>query len=76
MYSASVVNYERATMTSPLWQRSSYCGEGDACLHVTASASGDIRLTESSDLSGAILNTTPAAWAALVLDIKESRDHG
>ncbi|MEE1808559.1 MULTISPECIES: DUF397 domain-containing protein [Streptomyces] len=56
------------------WQRSSYCGQGESCLHVAASHS-TVELTESSDPAGAILHTTPAAWAALVRAVKESHRH-
>jgi hypothetical protein len=54
------------------WQKSSYCGEGDACLHVTAEATGSIRLTESSDPGEAILTTTPATWSILLRALKEN----
>ncbi|WP_432124358.1 DUF397 domain-containing protein [Streptomyces sp. C10-9-1] len=47
------------------WQTSSYCGEGDACVNVTADMHGSVLLTESSDPDGAILHTTPEAFAAL-----------
>ncbi|MFD7497960.1 MULTISPECIES: DUF397 domain-containing protein [unclassified Streptomyces] len=53
------------------WQKSSYCGQGESCLYVAA-RSGAVSLTESSDPAGAILRTTPAAWAALVRTLKES----
>ncbi|MFH8474476.1 DUF397 domain-containing protein [Streptomyces sp. NPDC018000] len=61
---------------APAWQKSSYCAQGEACLHVAATAPGTVSLTESSDLTGAILRTTPAAWAALVRTLKENRAHG
>ncbi|UYQ63046.1 DUF397 domain-containing protein [Streptomyces peucetius] len=51
------------------WQKSSYCGEGDACLNVAADASG-VRLTESSDPDGLILHTTPDAFASLTHALK------
>ncbi|AVZ73888.1 DUF397 domain-containing protein [Streptomyces lunaelactis] len=54
------------------WQKSSYCGEGDACLNVAASR-GSVKLTESSDPDGAILHTTPATWSALLRALKENR---
>ncbi|MFJ7491072.1 DUF397 domain-containing protein [Streptomyces sp. NPDC097727] len=57
------------------WQRSSYCGQGESCLHVAARDS-TVELTESSDLTGAILHTTPAAWDALVRALKETRVDG
>lgn len=41
-------------------------------MHVTA-ANGAVKLTESSDPSGAILSTTPAAFAALTAALKGNR---
>ncbi|MFG2627834.1 DUF397 domain-containing protein [Streptomyces sp. NPDC048473] len=58
------------------WQKSSYCAQGEACVHVAAARSGAMELTESGDPTGAILHTTPTAWAALVRTLKESRPHG
>ncbi|GGT61264.1 DUF397 domain-containing protein [Streptomyces atratus] len=57
------------------WQKSSYCAQGDSCMHVAARNS-TVELTESSDPTGAILRATPAAWAALVRTLKESHTHG
>ncbi|WP_406401213.1 DUF397 domain-containing protein [Streptomyces sp. NBC_00879] len=54
------------------WQKSSYCGEGESCVHVTA-ANGAVKLTESSDPDGAILSTTAAAFAALTRALKGNR---
>ncbi|MEU1148967.1 DUF397 domain-containing protein [Streptomyces sp. NPDC005863] len=48
------------------WQTSSYCQEGDACVNVATTPSGTVRLTESADPTGAILHTTPEAFAALL----------
>ncbi|WP_405881327.1 DUF397 domain-containing protein [Streptomyces sp. NBC_01136] len=54
------------------WQRSSYCGSGDSCVHVTATATATrIHLTESSDPRGAILTAAPAAFRTLLLTLKE-----
>ncbi|WLQ41765.1 DUF397 domain-containing protein [Streptomyces laculatispora] len=61
-------------MPAPSWQRSSYCAQGEACLHVAAH-NGKVRLTESGDPSGAILRTTPAALDALLRTLKEDRLH-
>ncbi|MGC5401859.1 DUF397 domain-containing protein [Streptomyces sp. DT20] len=55
-------------------QRSSYCAQGEACLHVAAHK-GKVRLTESGDPSGAILRTTPADLDALLRTLKEDRLH-
>lgn len=54
------------------WQKSSYCGEGDACLNIAAHR-GSVKLTESSDSGGAILTTTPAIWSVLLHALKENR---
>ncbi|GAA2938016.1 DUF397 domain-containing protein [Kitasatospora cinereorecta] len=60
-------------MTSS-WQKSSYCAQGEACIHVAA-RHGTVHVTESSDPTGAIIHTTPAAWAALVRNVKTIRSH-
>ncbi|WP_200258266.1 DUF397 domain-containing protein [Streptomyces sp. HSG2] len=52
------------------WQKSSYCAQGDSCLHVAASPDHHVRLTESSDPSGAILTLTPAAFENLIAALK------
>ncbi|MFD0338371.1 DUF397 domain-containing protein [Streptomyces sp. NPDC127117] len=56
-----------------MWQKSSYCGEGESCIHVAAPAPGTVSLTESADPTGAVLRTTPAAWADLVRTLREGR---
>lgn len=57
------------------WQKSSYCGEGDACLNVAASSERSVKLIESGDPSGAILSTSPAVWGAFLRILKGNR-HG
>ena len=52
--------------TTKAWQKSSYCGEGDACVQVAAPSDGTVQLRESSDPSGSILTTTPARFRALL----------
>ncbi|MEV2216345.1 DUF397 domain-containing protein [Streptomyces sp. NPDC050997] len=52
------------------WQRSSYCPEGNSCVHV-ATAAETIHLIESGDPRGAILTATPAAFDALLAVLKE-----
>jgi hypothetical protein len=59
-------------MTIRDWQKSSYCAQGEACIHV-ANDQESVALTESSDPSGAILRTTAPAWAALIRAVKETR---
>ncbi|MFF3955471.1 DUF397 domain-containing protein [Streptomyces sp. NPDC001890] len=57
------------------WQKSSYCAQGDSCVHVATDVGG-VKLTESSDPTGAILRTTPHVWAALVRTLKEGHCQG
>lgn len=46
------------------WQKSSYCQEGEACLHVAVSGVAEtVHLTESGDPAHSILSATPAASA-------------
>lgn len=52
--------------TTKAWQKSSSCGEGDACVHVSATPDGHVRLMESEDPTGSILTTTPARFRALL----------
>ncbi|MFH9041545.1 DUF397 domain-containing protein [Streptomyces sp. NPDC017966] len=52
------------------WQKSSYCGEGDSCVHIAATPTG-IHITESADPGGAILTTTPDAFRTLLRSLKE-----
>lgn len=56
-------------MPTTAWQKSSYCGEGEACVHVAATPES-IHITESSDPTGSILTTTPIAFAALLAALK------
>ncbi|MCX4644570.1 MULTISPECIES: DUF397 domain-containing protein [unclassified Streptomyces] len=56
-------------MSNLTWQKSSYCAQGDSCVHVAAHA-GAVHMTESADPSGAILTATPAAFAALVRRVR------
>ncbi|MFF0160299.1 DUF397 domain-containing protein [Streptomyces sp. NPDC005263] len=52
------------------WQRSSYCPEGNSCVHVAVTTE-TIRLTESGDPTAAILTATPAAFDALLTALKK-----
>ncbi|MEV7196757.1 DUF397 domain-containing protein [Streptomyces sp. NPDC093510] len=52
------------------WQKSSYCGQGDSCVHVTATATGTVKLTESSDPTRAILSTSLEAFSAFIRNTK------
>jgi hypothetical protein len=65
---------KESVMPTPAWQKSSYCPEGNSCVHVAGErASGAIRLTESGDPSGAILTAAPAAFRSLLSALKEER---
>jgi hypothetical protein len=57
------------------WQKSSYCGSGDSCVHVT-STHARIYLTESGDPTRAILGATPVALRALIHVLKENHPRG
>jgi len=57
------------------WQKSSYCGSGDSCIHV-ADEAARIHLTESSDPTESILNATPTAFSALLHTLKKERPRG
>ncbi|WP_031085657.1 DUF397 domain-containing protein [Streptomyces sp. NRRL WC-3549] len=59
-------------MGTSAWQKSSYCGEGESCVHV-AGDHGTVLVRESADPTGATLRTTPHAWAALLLSVKAGR---
>ncbi|MFI5806637.1 DUF397 domain-containing protein [Streptomyces sp. NPDC051561] len=61
-------------MTRHDWQKSSYCAQGNSCVHV-ADTPGAVHLTESGDPSGAIVTTTPTAFAALTHALKEGDVH-
>ncbi|MEU6381048.1 DUF397 domain-containing protein [Streptomyces sp. NPDC046909] len=56
-------------MPTSTWQKSSYCGEGEACIHVAATPT-TVHLTESSDPTGAILTATPATFATFLTALK------
>lgn len=55
------------------WQKSSYCGTGESCIHLAPAPDGAVRLTESSDPSGAVLTLTPSTWRAWRAAIKGGR---
>ncbi|MGW2385160.1 DUF397 domain-containing protein [Streptomyces sp. NPDC001658] len=62
-------------MTQLTWHKSSYCAQGDSCVHV-ASAPRTIHITESSDPSPSILTATPAAFDALLTALKKEPHRG
>ncbi|WP_406331166.1 DUF397 domain-containing protein [Streptomyces sp. NBC_00203] len=58
------------------WQKSSYCAQGNSCVHVATDTAGTIQLTESSDPTRAILGATPRAFGALIHVLKETPHRG
>ncbi|MFJ8645449.1 DUF397 domain-containing protein [Streptomyces sp. NPDC093546] len=56
------------------WQKSSYCGEGDACIHVASTAQGTIALRESADPSGSIFTTTADGFRELLRALRAGGD--
>jgi hypothetical protein len=57
-------------MSNLPWQKSSFCGEGESCIHVAAPTE-TIHLTESSDPTHSILTATPATFRALLSVLKK-----
>lgn len=57
------------------WQKSSYCAQGNSCVHVSATAH-TIHLTETSDPTESILTATPAAFDALLHVLKKDTPRG
>lgn len=56
-------------MTSS-WQKSSFCSEGNSCVHISTAPPATIRITESADPTRAILNATPEGFRALLHTLK------
>ncbi|MGW3952957.1 DUF397 domain-containing protein, partial [Streptomyces sp. NPDC004752] len=52
-------------MSQNRWQKSSYCQEGDACVHIST-ASTTIHLTDRPTPPQTVLTTSPAAFTALL----------
>ncbi|MFC4463464.1 DUF397 domain-containing protein [Streptomyces xiangluensis] len=62
-------------MPASEWQMSSYCGQGESCVHISA-APETIHLTESADPTRVILSAAPSAFSALLRALKTSPNHG
>ncbi|CAM5424930.1 hypothetical protein SALBM135S_08900 [Streptomyces alboniger] len=56
------------------WQKSTYCGEGESCLHV-ATTTAHVHITESADPDAVILTAAPDTFAALLTHIKQEFPH-
>ncbi|RDG34212.1 DUF397 domain-containing protein [Streptomyces corynorhini] len=62
-------------MSALHWQKSSYSGDGNGCVHVAAADDGTIKLIESDD-PNVIVTTTPAKLHAFIQGIKAGEfDH-
>jgi hypothetical protein len=58
----------------PYWQKSSYCSEGEACVHISTGPA-TIHITESADPTQATLTTTPSSFRALLHVLKLDEEH-
>lgn len=54
------------------WRKSSYCGEGEACVYVAAAPGTLVRVADRADPAHLVMATTHAAWADFVGAVKES----
>ncbi|MEV7543037.1 MULTISPECIES: DUF397 domain-containing protein [unclassified Streptomyces] len=54
------------------WRKSSYCGEGEACVYVAAAPGTLVRVADRADPAHLVMATTHAAWADFVEAVKES----
>jgi hypothetical protein len=57
-------------MSTPRWRKSSYCQEGEACVHISTTPAA-VHLTDD-DPPRTILTVGPAAFAALLGLLKSS----
>ncbi|MGW0821999.1 DUF397 domain-containing protein [Streptomyces sp. NPDC002845] len=55
------------------WQKSSYCQEGDACVHISVGPE-TIDVTESADPTQAILTAAPEVFRAFLHSLKQRAD--
>ncbi|MFI6008320.1 DUF397 domain-containing protein [Streptomyces sp. NPDC051243] len=60
-------------MPTSTWHKSSYCQEGEACVHISATIPTAIHLTESADPAQTVLTTTPATFNTLLSALKSAR---
>ncbi|GLP71442.1 hypothetical protein RKD27_005250 [Streptomyces sp. SAI-126] len=51
-------------MTTNTWRKSSYCQEGEACVHISAAPDG-VHITDS-DAARTVVTVSRAAFAALL----------
>ncbi|MET9320945.1 DUF397 domain-containing protein [Streptomyces sp. NPDC003038] len=60
------------TAARPTWQKSSFCGEEDACVYVAAAPGTLVRVADRADPAHLVLATTQAAWADFLRAVKEA----
>lgn len=56
-------------MSTHRWQKSSYCQEGDACVHISTTPTA-IHLTDRDAPPRTVLTVDPVAFAALLRALK------
>ncbi|MCC0096803.1 MULTISPECIES: DUF397 domain-containing protein [Streptomyces] len=54
----------------PDWQKSTYCGEGDNCVYVSAAPGHLVRVADRADPAHLVLATTQSAWADFLDAVK------
>ncbi|MFF3216157.1 DUF397 domain-containing protein [Streptomyces sp. NPDC002886] len=54
------------------WQKSSFCGEGDNCVYVSAAPGTLVRVADRADPAHLVLATTQAAWTDFLRVVKQS----
>ncbi|WP_078857636.1 DUF397 domain-containing protein [Streptomyces sp. NRRL F-4474] len=58
-------------MTRLSWRKSSFCQEGEACVHVATTAPGAaVKVAGSADPGKDHLTVSPAAWTAFLQAVK------
>ncbi|GAA3090500.1 DUF397 domain-containing protein [Streptomyces goshikiensis] len=54
------------------WQKSSFCGEGEACVYVSSSPGSLVRVADRVDPAHLVMATTQAAWTDFLQVVKEA----
>ncbi|MEU9108957.1 DUF397 domain-containing protein [Streptomyces xanthophaeus] len=54
----------------PVWRKSSFCGEGDACVYVATAPGSLVRVADRADPAHLVLATTQAAWSDFLRAVK------
>ncbi|MCX5405481.1 DUF397 domain-containing protein [Streptomyces sp. NBC_00335] len=58
----------------PAWQKSSFCGEGDNCVYVSAAPGTLVRVADRADPAHLVLAATRTAWAEFLQTVKATAD--